>query len=118
MSRASVLLVEDDGDLRRALGKALALRGFEIYPASDAEAARAALAARRFDAVLTDWSIPGNGAGVIADVERQTPGTPVVVLSALEPEESTLQSPVVREWLRKPVHVDRLAETLRRVIGD
>ena len=118
MSRASLLLVEDDRDLRRALGEALSLRGFDVYPAADAEAARAALAARRFDAVLTDWCIPGNGAGVVAAVERHAPGTPVVVLSALEPEENALRSPVLREWLRKPVHVDRLAETLRRVIGD
>jgi serine phosphatase RsbU (regulator of sigma subunit)/anti-anti-sigma regulatory factor len=58
----SILIVDDDEDLRALLARVL--RGDpprQIFEAASAADARAALAERRFDVVITDLSMPGEG---------------------------------------------------------
>ena len=74
VSVGSVLLAEDDDDLRALIGRGLRDRGFEVTPTADGNEAVAALVARRYDIVLTDLRIPGiDGLAVLRQARRLAP---------------------------------------------
>ncbi len=84
-SRPALLVVEDHPDMRRLLVELLEKR-FTITSVADCAAARAELAARRPDAVLSDIMLPdGDGYELLAHVRAspQLDGVPVVFVSAL-----------------------------------
>ncbi len=55
----TVLIVDDEAGLRRVLGRAFALRGFESVMASCGEEAAEVLKGRDVDAILMDLRMPG-----------------------------------------------------------
>jgi two-component system KDP operon response regulator KdpE len=77
-----VLVVEDDHVLRRALGVALRHNGFSVVEVGTAAAARAAVRARRCDAVLLDLGLPdADGLDLVAELRAGMAG-PIIVVSA------------------------------------
>jgi len=75
-----ILVVEDEEKLRALLLEELAARGFAAEAAGDLASARAALAAREFDAVLLDVRLPdGEGTDLLREV-RAEPGAPEVLI--------------------------------------
>ncbi len=63
---ASILIVDDDEDLRKLLTRALGGAGRRIEAASSAAEAMASLSRRAFDVVITDLSMPGeDGLGLM-----------------------------------------------------
>ena len=114
---ATVLLVDDDDQVRRATARMLASAGFAVEAAATGEQALArvadASAARRIDVVLLDLSMPGmSGPETRRRLRELAPELPVVFLTGypLEPESGdiVLQKPVTTEEL-----VARLSEALR-----
>lgn len=114
----TLLLVEDDRDLRRAVAAGLAHAQWTVQEAGDLEEACAALRALRFDAVVTEAVLAGRDASpVLAELEARAPATPLVVLCAWEPPPRWQEGRVAVTWLAKPLDLARLVETLRRVIA-
>src|SRR5689334_21165988 len=67
MPRPRLLSVEDDDAIREALGEILEHEGYDVTMAATAEAGVELLAGAAFDAVLTDYRLPGeNGAWLLA----------------------------------------------------
>jgi len=82
--RATVLVVDDDEKLRDLLARVLRSGGYDVAEAGSAEQAIARLAATnvRLAAVLTDLEMPGmDGEGLIAHIQREWVGLPVLVLT-------------------------------------
>ncbi|HEX5843400.1 MAG TPA: CHASE domain-containing protein [Pseudomonas sp.] len=83
-SKPRVLHIEDDLDLRRVIaeqGRALA----DFIPAGNLAQARQLLERGDFELILLDPGLPdGNGLELLAEIRRQHPGLPVVVLSSTE----------------------------------
>ena len=83
--RPSVLVVEDDHDIRALLAISLQLAGFTVRAEPDGEAALAAVAARPPDLVLLDWMMPGlDGLELCRRLRAhpETAGLPLLVLTA------------------------------------
>jgi two-component system response regulator FlrC len=79
----SVLVAEDDPDMRALLERILAEAGWRVTTAPDGEAALARLLAQPPDVLLTDVRMPGiDGIELLARARRAHPGLPVVVLTA------------------------------------
>ena len=79
--KASLLIVEDDADLRYLLRGALAPTYFCVAVAT-AEEALESLAEQRFDVILTDVLLPGiSGLELVRNLSRLHPGVCVVVMS-------------------------------------
>jgi DNA-binding response OmpR family regulator len=83
---ASVLVVDDDADVRTLVGELLTRAGYRISEAPDGRAALRVLYDERPDLVLLDVSMPElDGWGTLERI-REVSDVPVVMLSALGAE--------------------------------
>ena len=79
---ASILVVDEDGDLCHALVAALRAQGHGASAAADSTEALAALRENHYDVLLTDQHIPGDGLDLIRALGEVSPGTRPVLMSA------------------------------------
>jgi two-component system C4-dicarboxylate transport response regulator DctD len=82
----TILLIDDDESMLDALRELLELEGLIIQVAANAYQAERKLRATRFDAVVSDVMMPGNGHTVIHYVRATQPQTPVIVVTSEDPE--------------------------------
>jgi DNA-binding response OmpR family regulator len=81
----SVLVIEDDDDIRSLVTFRLERAGVAVHQASDGESGLAAVAAIRPDVVLLDWMMPGIDGLEVCRRLRADPDTaalPIVLLTA------------------------------------
>lgn len=79
----TILLVDDEEQLRKLLGRIISLEGFSVTEASSLAAADALLAKHSFDVVLCDVKLPdGNGIDFICQAKSRYPGTEIILLTA------------------------------------
>ena len=113
-----ILLVDDLAEVLATVGASLERAGFEVVRASGGEQALAALVAdgcgERFDALVTDYAMPGlNGVGLIEQARALRPGLPALLITGFIPAGSgsgTLPEGVV--VLGKPFQRDELIEAV------
>jgi two-component system response regulator GlrR len=80
-----VLFVEDNEEIREALASVLEGEGYAVTAAESAEEGLAQLRARRFDLLLTDYSLPGEtGAWLVARAREEglLEGTEAMMVTA------------------------------------
>jgi two-component system KDP operon response regulator KdpE len=87
MSGASVLVVEDELHVARAIEAILERDGYRVETVGSVREARDRLAFRAPDLVLLDLMLPdGDGTDLLGPIRDQHPGLPVVVVSAVGDE--------------------------------
>jgi len=112
------LVVEDEEPIRRFLATSLTHLGHRPRLTADANEGIQALAEESFDVVLTDLGLPGlNGEEVARTVARQSPQTPVILLTGWSNQlkEEALPLEGVTCVIGKPVTLSTLAKTLNSV---
>lgn len=121
VTRATVLVVDDEPPVLRALARDLRMMNYQPVAASDPSIALAMLEVRRFDAVLTDLQLPVPGGGVFAALaSRLNPKCPIVVITgedSLRRIEETLNGATVDSVIPKPYQRERLGEVISRAIA-
>jgi DNA-binding response OmpR family regulator len=96
----TVLLIDDEEAVRRAVARILARAGYEVVQAADGAEALAIAAARTFDLAICDLSLPDmTGVELAAQLVAVRPGVRVLFASGhhgldLPPESSFVQKPV------------------------
>ena len=91
--KASVLLVDDDASLRRVIEYSLKERGYAVRTAESGEEGLLLFGSERFDAVITDITMPGmNGMEVLRKVQEASPGLPVIIITAYGTIESAVEA--------------------------
>jgi len=81
--QAHLLVVEDDPEMRDLLRKVLEKEGYAVSVAPGTREAIASLSEARFDLVVTDLVMPGNGGLEILRVIREgNPAFPVIIITA------------------------------------
>lgn len=79
----SVLVVEDESDVRRLIAVVLQRAGFDVVDVADRGQAEAALSLQAFDAAVVDLCLPdGRGDQLVALLRERSPETRVVITSA------------------------------------
>ena len=111
--RQTILVVEDDEDLRRLYRTALTLAGYDVFEAGDGLEALQRIDHSPPDLVVLDLLLPRlNGIAVRQEIAAQavTRQIPIVVItgSGMEPGDMKVAC-----FLRKPISPDRLVETVR-----
>lgn len=82
---ASILIVDDEPPVRRVLVRALERLGHECMQAGDANEARAAMASRSFELVLSDVNMPGDsGIDLIKDLFKADPQVAVMMITGID----------------------------------
>jgi two-component system response regulator PilR (NtrC family) len=80
---ASILVVDDEPDLRTLYELTLLREGYRVETASSVQEAREQLKANRFDAVITDMRLPdGFGMELLQDLRDQQRKERCVVMTA------------------------------------
>ena len=82
MADKSILVVDDDGELRSLIAEFLADHGFTVRQSASVAEMRAILRAQRFDCIVLDLMMPGeDGLSALRSLREQLP--PVIMLSAM-----------------------------------
>ncbi|MFK7886259.1 MAG: sigma-54-dependent transcriptional regulator [Gammaproteobacteria bacterium] len=115
----TILIVEDDPNLREALNESLSNDGYATLTASDGENALAMLERHDVGLVISDVQmIPMDGTELLIQIKRRHPELPVVLMTAY----GTIQKAVdamhhgAVHYLVKPFAADTLVETVRRYL--
>ena len=80
---SSVLIVDDEPNIRRMVGALLASEGYEVRDAADGSTGLARAAESMPDVVLLDLMMPGelDGLGTLARLREAAPDVPVIMMS-------------------------------------
>jgi two-component system response regulator RegX3 len=120
----SILLVEDEVQLREGIQELFAVHGFDIVAVGDGAAALQALARGSFALVVLDLMIPPpSGLEVLARMRAAGDGTPVLVLTARGTEADIVEGLErgADDYVTKPFGarelVARVKGLLRRSVG-
>jgi CheY-like chemotaxis protein len=111
----SVLLVEDDDGVRQMLTLALEEEGFLVTPVASAEQGLTWLRKCEFDAVLTDYALPGgDGAWMLEEAARsgRLADTPAFIVTG----HHDLPIPGRFAVIPKPLDLDGLLQEVRRAV--
>jgi CheY-like chemotaxis protein len=118
----TILIVEDEIPLRGAVTKMLRKRGFEVIECGDGFGAIDALRAQggTIDAILLDMTIPGPSSREVIEEAIQWKSDVRVVLTSAYSQEmlaDMMDTPQIRTFLRKPVPLSQLLQTLQDVLA-
>jgi DNA-binding response OmpR family regulator len=124
VSRAHILVVEDDPAILAALREKLRMEGHLVAEAEDGEAALRALADDPFDIVILDLMLPKlDGLSVLRQIRKRSASLPVLILSAKGREEEKVEGlrAGADDYLAKPFGLKelmaRIEALLRRARG-
>jgi two-component system C4-dicarboxylate transport response regulator DctD len=120
MSRGAVLLVDDEENVRESAREWLALSGFDVFTAPNAEAALAGFDPRGCDALITDVRMPGmGGLALLAEARRRDPALPVILLTGHGDVPLAVEAMRggAHDFLEKPYDADHLVAVLDRAVS-
>jgi len=114
--RQTILVVEDDEDLRRLFRTALALAGYDVVEAGDGLEALQRIDHSPPDLVILDILLPGLSGMVVQQeiaAQAMTRQIPIVVItgSAIDPGDLNVAC-----FLRKPITPDQLIDAERNCL--
>ncbi len=115
----TVLVVDDEPQILQVVGGLLLDEGFEVLTALDGESALRQVAEGAPDLVLLDIALPGlDGLEVLAELKRQYPLLPVVMISAYGSVENAVKATRLGayDFIEKPPHADKILLTLRNAL--
>lgn len=116
-TRAEVMLVEDDADLRLATQETLKLGGFTVLAFAEAASALTALSPEFPGIILSDLRMPGmSGLDFLDAVRARAPDVPFVLITAHGDVPAALRAmrAGAHDFLEKPCPPDLMLEILRR----
>jgi len=115
----SVLVVDDDPDVRAFIGEALAEFGYRVREAADGKAALSAFAAERPDLVVLDFIMPGlSGADVASRILATHPDQAILFVSGYSETDSIRRLAPNAPLLTKPFRSEALTKAVRAALGN
>jgi len=111
MTGSTVLIVDDERTLARAIKAFLTESGYEAEVAGDAEQALRLLETMRPDVVFSDVRLPGmNGIDLLRKIREFDPAIPVVIMTAHGTIEGAVEAVKLGafDYLKKPVDLEEL----------
>jgi len=118
-SRATTLVIDDDEAIRRVCIELLEARGHKTVAAASVREGLRLFGQTKPSVVLLDLKLPdGTGIDVLRELQRQAPGTPVVVVSGRGSVTEAVEAMRVgaTEYIEKPFSRERLFEVLDRIL--
>jgi CheY-like chemotaxis protein len=124
LSHITIVVVDDNSDVRRFVGAFLAHLGAEIAVAQSALEGLEAIKTHRPDLVLSDISMPGrDGFDLLKDIRALAPdaggSVPVIAMTALvnHLDGARFLTAGFQAFLPKPFNPDKLVEIIQTVLN-
>lgn len=117
---ATVLIVDDEAPIRRALGRIVESHGHSVLEAVDGVDALEVLGKHAVELAIVDLMMPRmDGIELMSRMRVEYAGTKVIVISAFEEivDLAERERDVV-VTLRKPFELDDVADALRKAFGE
>ena len=115
----TILIIDDEKNIREGLGAALEMEGYKIALASDGKAGLERIVKGDIDLVITDLRMPEvSGEHVLAKVTAENPGVPVIVLTGHGSIDSAVDAMRngAYDFLTKPLNLDQLVLIVKRAL--
>jgi CheY-like chemotaxis protein len=106
----SILVVDDDANIRSLLRQELEDQGYQVVEAEDGTEAIAKIREHRPDLITLDIAMPGLSGFDVAAILKNDPATaniPIIIVSAFEDQEKVCRFGIDR-YLAKPIEGDQL----------
>jgi len=121
MSKARVLVVDDERALAETLAEGLEERGYEAVAVGGGVPARALLAKETFDVLVTDLRMPDlDGLALLAASKALNPSLPVIVMTAYGAIDTAIEA--IRQgayhYLTKPFKTEELSLFVERALDE
>ncbi len=119
----TVLIIEDEAELRDFASRVLELEGYRVLQAEDGdEGLRLAREERRIALVLLDLKLPGtDGWAVLKQLKKEPElsSIPVIVFTAsvAEPQRERALTMGAADYLVKPLSAASLKKVITRILG-
>ncbi|MFT3842511.1 MAG: sigma-54 dependent transcriptional regulator [Myxococcaceae bacterium] len=113
----SILVADDEASIRHVLSLVLADKGYEVRTVADGEEALKELAARPYDAVVSDVRMPKvDGLQLLQQALTQWPDLTFVVMSAYGSQEQALEAVSLGayDYVQKPFKPEEIVLALRK----
>ncbi len=118
---SSILLIDDEDNLRRTLALILQRAGYRVTTAASAREALQALEAGAFDLAFLDLRMPEvDGLTLMPKLRQQCPGLPVLIITAHASLETAIEAvrQGARDYLIKPVDPEQLLARVQQVLAE
>lgn len=118
-SQGSILIVDDDASVRRALHSTLQTLGFRTSEASGGEEALVLARTAPYDVVLLDINMPGmDGLESCRQLRRLLPRIAILMLTVRDSEDDKVQAleAGADDYVTKPFHIRELTARVRAAI--
>lgn len=117
----TILVVDDEAEVRDLIGEFLQGRGFEVIQAGDGKGALEAFDRRSPEMSILDVNLPGlSGLELLEQFKARDPHHPVIVMSAQAELETAVKAMKggACEYLRKPVNLETLKLAIEKVFNE
>jgi two-component system chemotaxis response regulator CheY len=118
-SRQRILVVDDDGDIRRVNTEVLVDSGYEVDAAADGALAWDILQFKHYDLLVTDYNMPKmSGVDLLLKLHAAGMDLPVILVSGTIPWEKLKRHPWLQidATLLKPYIPDELLAAVEKVL--
>jgi two-component system, chemotaxis family, chemotaxis protein CheY len=116
----SILVADDSSTMRKIIIRSLQAIGVpSATEAKDGEEAIAMFKQNGFDAVLTDWNMPGKtGLDVIREIRAMNATVPIIMITTEAEKRRVLEAIQVgvSDYIIKPFEADMLRDKLKKFI--
>ncbi len=119
MSEQSVLIIDDEPDIRELLEITLLRMGLTTFSASNVQEAMACLKENQPDLCLTDMKLPdGTGIDIVNYIHHHMPHVPVAVITAFGSMETAVEAlkSGAYDFVSKPVDLQKLRELIETAL--
>ena len=118
--KLTILVADDEKNIREGLREAVALDGYEVLTAADGQEALDTVTRGEVDLLITDLKMPRlSGEELLRSVTAQFPTLPVIILTGHGTIESAVQAmhDGAYDFLTKPVNLARLSLLVKRALA-
>src|SRR5213595_2640991 len=116
----SVLIIDDEAEIRESLQTLLELEGFEVETAESGEDGLAQVAERPFDLVLLDLALPGrDGMEILSEIRTHDTRLPVIMITAYGTVENAVRAiqSGAANFIQKPWDNEKLLADVRAAVA-
>lgn len=117
----TILVVDDDRELRSGLKAVLQNRGFHTLEADDGVTAKQLISGQRPDLVILDMMMPRwGGFAVLEHYQDHVDAPPFIMITGNEGEGHKAYAEKIgaADYIHKPFSIDRLLEGVDKILGD